>query len=214
MQYHFAGRSTSNNHTRTGFSLIELLTVLAVLAVVVALSAPAMVNIARGQGMKRAVSEVSGLIEQGRVEAMATSTWTWMGVAQQNTQGGEELLAVLVASLDGTTNRAPANLRLISRPVRIENVRVLSSLTDWADTNTVPLANGTFSFSQQVRGQSVTFTNTVLGFSPRGEATIDHAAVPAWIEVGLRELRGNVEIPSKTASIRASGFSGEVNVNY
>jgi prepilin-type N-terminal cleavage/methylation domain-containing protein len=214
MQSHFADSCTQRKETRLGFSLIELLAVIAVLAIVVALSAPAMVNVARGQGMKRAVSEVSGLIEQGRVEAMATSTWTWVGLVPQNANGGEELLAVLVASKDGTTNRTPANLRMITRPVRIEHVRVLPSLTHWSEGDTVPLSDGKFSFAQEVLGKSVTFTNSVIGFSPRGEATIDHASVPPWIEVGLRELRGTMEITNKTASIRVSGFSGEINVNY
>lgn len=207
--------SSTSVSCRNGFSLIELLVVIAVLALALALSAPALLNVAQGQGMKRAVGEVSGLAETARAEAMASSTWIWMGLREQSSSGQKQLVAVLVASKDGTTNMAPSNLRIIQNPVRVENVSILPSLTQWASVSgTVPLANTSFRFSQTIRGESLTFSNTVLGFSPRGEATTGNGAVPPWIEIGLREMRGTVEIPNKTASIKISGFSGQQSVDY
>lgn len=198
-----------------GFSLIELLVVIAILAVVIGISAPALLEVARGQGMKRAVSEASGLVELARGEAMATSTWTWVGFKEQTINGEPELLAVLMSSKDGTKSMTATNLRMISRPVHVKRVKILSTLTKWAASNgTVPLDQASFSFSQTINGQAVTFTNTVLGFSPQGEAAITAGAVPPWIEIGLRELRGTTEIEDKTASVRVSGFSGQVIVDY
>jgi len=206
---------SSRSLSRNGFSLIELLVVIAVLALALALSAPALLNVAKGQGMKRAIGEVSELAELARAEAMASSTWIWMGLREQTSSGQRELVAVLVASKDGTTNMAPSNLRIIQNPVRVENVKILPALTQWASVSgTVPLVNTSFRFSQTIRGQSLTFSNTVLGFSPRGEATTGNGAVPPWIEIGLREMRGEVEIPDKTASIKISGFSGQQSVDY
>lgn len=196
-------------------SLVELIVVMGAIVVLVALGAPALMELARGQGMKRAVSEVGGLLEQARIEAMATSTWTWVGLAQRDPDAPPELLAVLIASKDGTNNMDADNLRIISRPVRIENVRVLSELTEWAgETGSVPLTGSSFSFSETVAGESVSFTDTVVGFSPRGEATLSNNTVPPWIEIGLVEMRGAVEIPDRTASIRVSGFSGQQDVSY
>lgn len=199
-----------------GFTLVELLVVIAILAISLTLAVPAMVSIAQGQGMKRAVGEISGLAEQARAEAMATSTWVWLGLKEEMSDGQKKLTAVLICSKDGTSNTTASNLRLIRNPVRIENVKVLSSLTDWASSmpGTQPLASATFALSPTIRGQQVDFSGTVLGFSPRGEASLGNGAVPPWIEIGLRELRGETEITNKTASIRISGFSGQQNVDY
>lgn len=199
-----------------GFSLIEILVVVALLILVMALTAPALVGIVQGQGMKRAIGDVSGIAEQARSEAMATSTWTWLGFAQQDKGTHSELVAVVVASLDGTTNMAQDNLRMIAAPVRVENVKLLNTLTDWGQgvSGTVPLSGANFSFSQNIRGQNITFNNAVLGFNSQGEATRGDGSVPPWIEIGLRELKGTTEIPEKTASVRVSGFSGQVDIDY
>jgi len=212
-QNHF--EASSRAPSSRSFSLIELMVVVAILAIVIGISAPALLEVARGQGMKRAISDVSGMVELGRGEAMAISTWTWLGLKEQIVNGEPELLAVLMSSKDGTKSTAGSNLHMISRPVHIKRVKILPALTKWAASNgTVPLDQASFSFSQTVNGQVVNFSNTVLGFSPQGEAAIASGTVPPWIEIGLRELRGPTEIEGKTASVRVSGFSGQVIISY
>lgn len=192
---------------------------IAVIGIVIGLSANALVDVARGQGMKRAIADVGGLVEQGRVEAMATSTWTWVGLRQQTVGSDSELVAVLVASKDGSTNRAASNLRLVSRPIRIKNVQVMPLMTKWGygvDGLELVSAGGSdkFSFSQIVRGENLNFSTNILGFSPRGEAAINNSSVPPWIEIGLQEMRGTTPITNKIASLRVSGFSGQLNTDY
>lgn len=209
-------KTARSHRSHTGFSLIEMLLVVAVIGIVIGLSASALVDAARGQGMKRAIADVGGLVEQARSEAMAASTWTWVGMKQQTAGPENELIAVLVASKDGSTNRAAGNLRLVSRPLRIKNVQVLSGLTGWGGSidGTRTVSEGDFSFSQTVRGQNITFSDHVLGFTPRGEAAIDSSSVPPWIEIGLQETRGLTPITNKTASLRVSGFSGQLDTDY
>lgn len=206
------------NELSAAFSLVELLVVIAVIALLLGLSAPALVDVARGQGMQRAVNEISGMVEEARLEAMAMGTWTWLGLAQQVVDGREELVAVVMTSKDGTANMDNTNLRPLSRPIRIKNVRVLDELTDWVDSASMgevaALTESDFSFSERVGGEMMEFSGSVLGFSPRGETALRDDEVPAWIEIGLRETRGEVEIPEKTASIRISGFSGQQMISY
>ena len=209
-------KSPMTTSSRRGFSLIELLVVVAVIGLVIALSGSALMDVARGQGMKRAIADVGGLLEQGRAEAMASSTWTWVGLKQQTSGPETELVAVLVASKDGSTNRADNNLRIVSKPLRIKNVQILGQLSKWANgiDGIKQTSDGNFGFSQKVRGENLNFAGNVVGFTPRGEAAIDQTSVPTWIEIGLQETRGLTPITNKTASLRVSGFSGQLNTDY
>ncbi len=197
-------------------SLIELLVVVALIAILAAISVPAFVSIAQGSGMRRAINGISDVLEGARTEAMATSTWVLVGLAdttQVNAARTPQLTLMVVASRDGTTNTAAANLIALAKPVRIENVRILDSPTQWAG-NAALLKNSSFRFTGTIAGSAQTFTNTVIAFSPQGEALITPTALSSWIEIPVREMRGTKEIAEKTASIRVSGVSGQVVVNY
>lgn len=198
------------------FSLIELLVVIALVALLMALAVPAFVSIAQGQGMKRAVNYASDVLELARTEAMAKSTWVWVGVSDttgDNIAKAPEITIATVASKDGTTNTSANNLIQLAKPIRIENVTILSAPTQWA-SNARTLAGGKFSFSTPVAGKTKSFGDTVIGISPQGEVVLDPAIISPWIELGLSEKRGSTTITNKTASIRISGISGQVVVTY
>lgn len=200
----------------SAFSLVELLAVVAVIAILAALSVPALVSIAQGQGMKRAIHATSDFLEQARSEAMAKSTWVWVGVAdttQNNAARRPEITLVAVMSRDGSTNTAPANLSFLAKPVQVSDVTVLSSATPWAG-NAEVVKNSTFQFSATIAGTAKSFSNTVVAFSPQGEALLNPEVVSSWLEIGLREVHGVRAIAAKTASLRISGISGQVVVDY
>lgn len=195
----------------SALSLVELLLVVALVAILSTLAVPAFVSIAQGSGMKRAIVSVSDSLEQARTEAMAQSTWVLVGFSQNTTNIPQNLTIMSVASRDGTTNTASANLMPLSKPIKVDNVQILpSSLTS---TNPV-LKNSQFEFTSTVAGASRRFYGTVIAFSPQGEAILTNSTVSSWIEIPLQELRGNTPITNKTASIRVSGVSGQVIVNY
>lgn len=198
------------------FSLIELLVVVALVGLLMVLTVPALVSIAQGQGMKRGITATSDMLELARADAMAKSTWVWVGFADttaDNVAKTPELTLVAVSSRDGTTNTATANLTALTKPIRVSDVALLTSATQWA-SNSVALKGSSFQFTTTVGGSAKNFTGSVLAFSPQGEALLNPAMVSPWIEVGLQQMRGNQPIASKTASIRVSGISGQIVVDY
>lgn len=202
---------------KTAFSLTELLVVMALIGILVTLAVPAFVSIAQGSGMKKGINEIADALELARTEAMAKSTWVLVGLADTTADNPDHTprhSLILAATRDGTTNFATTNLMFLSKTAHIKDIKILSSPTPWAGTNAVVLKDSTFSFTTPIAGKSTVFTNTVLAFSPQGEALINPASISPWIEIPIREVRGSTEIESKTASIRVSGLSGQVIVSY
>lgn len=206
-----AVQSRDFKRSEGAMSLMEILLVVALVAVMATLVMPAFVAIAQGSGMKRAILGVSDSLEQARTEAMAQSTWVLVGFSQDATSVPQNLTVMTMASRDGTTNTAPANLMPLSKPIKVDNVQILPSSL----TSTNPILKGSqFEFTSTVAGASRRFYGTVIAFSPQGEAILTNSTVSSWIEIPLQELRGNTPITNKTASIRVSGVSGQVIVNY
>lgn len=199
------------------FSLIELLIVIALLVLLMVLAVPAFNSIAQGSGMKRAIGGLGDSIEAARTEAMAKSTWVWLGLADttiENPGKNAQLTAVIVVSRDGTTNRSLNNLSPLAKPLRVDNVKMLlTRLSKWT-TNAQAVKGSDYSFTTTVNGAQKTFTDTVLAFSPQGETILKANQVFPWLEIALQETRGNTPIPDKEASIRVSGVSGQVMVTY
>ena len=196
---------------KRALSLVELLVVTALVGILAVMVAPALVSIAQGSGMKRAILGVSDSLEQARTQAMAQSTWVLVGFSQDNTSLPLNLTIMAVASKDGTTNTTAANLMPMGKPIKVENVRILTSPVT---TNVTVLKDSQFGFTATVAGAPREFSGTVLAFSPQGEAILKNSTVSSWIEIPLQELRGSTPITNKTASIRVSGVSGQVIVNY
>lgn len=194
-------------------SILELLIVVGLIAVMATLAIPAFVSIAQGSGMKRGIIGVSDALEVARTEAMATSTWVLVGFSPDLTSTPPRLTIVRVSTRDGTANSSADNLQTLAKPTKIENVTLLKQKTEWASNATL-LGSSDFGFVAQVDGRSMTFADTIIAFSPQGEAMLRTNSLASWIEIPIRELRGTTPITNKTASIRVSGPSGQVVVSY
>ncbi len=106
--------SVRPHRARTAFSLVELLVVVAVLALVLSFVVPAVLRSRGGQGMKPAAYELAGLLQGARAYAMANNTYVWVGLYEENADspaptaqvppyaGSGRVIASVVASIDGT----------------------------------------------------------------------------------------------------------------
>lgn len=95
----------------SAFTLVEILTVLAVMAILMALLAPAIIGIAGGRETTGAADDIAGALEQARTYAMANNTYVWIGFFEEDgaqpstrpaTAGTGRVVMSLVASKDGS----------------------------------------------------------------------------------------------------------------
>lgn len=191
------------------FSLVELLTVIALMAILVGLVVPAL-GVGEGRKFTSAVSDVATVLEQARSSAMAMNTYVWVGIQTGQDSGTSGVALTAVASMSGEADTSKANLRTILPPKVRTGVAIDSNPS--VATNTVNLGGGNLSFAQTWRGTDVTF-DPAIQFSPRGEVTVVGGAQARWIQFALIAAKGDHLMTNNKATILVSGVTGKVLVN-
>ena len=140
---------------RKGFTLLELLIVMGIIAVLMVLIAPAFTTIKGGTDVTSAAYTIKGVIDTARTYAKANNTYTWVGFYEEDvsqsstnpaTAGAGRLVMSIVASKDGTTVYDPNSLAIIDaakltqvgKLVKIDNVHL------WTHTDSPPGTGTTF----------------------------------------------------------------------
>jgi prepilin-type N-terminal cleavage/methylation domain-containing protein len=94
-----------------GFTLLELLIVVGIIAVLLVLLAPAFTNIKSAGDITSAAYTIKGMLDTARTYAKANNTYTWVGFFEEDvsqssttpaTPGTGRLVIPIVASRDGT----------------------------------------------------------------------------------------------------------------
>jgi prepilin-type N-terminal cleavage/methylation domain-containing protein len=132
------------NPVRAGFTLLELLIVMGIIAVLLILMAPAFTSLKSAADVTNAAYTVKGVLDTARTYAKANNTYTWVGFFEENvsqpstnpaTAGTGRLVMSIVASKDGTTAYDPnspnnpdpinpAKLIQVGKLIKIENVHL------------------------------------------------------------------------------------------
>lgn len=146
--------------SKAGFSLIEVISVIGIIALLFALAVPAFNAINRGTQFSSVVGQLSGTLDQARSYAMASSTYVYVGILEEDAfksrsssspadDGVGRVIVAVVASKDGArgypiSNSLPSdvawsnynkgsNLVAISKLIKLEGLHLVPALPNPAD---------------------------------------------------------------------------------
>jgi prepilin-type N-terminal cleavage/methylation domain-containing protein len=217
---------------RSAFSLVELLTVMAIIVILAALAVPAMNAIKGGSDLTKSASDLSDLVQQARTYAMANNTYVYLGLEEvdpmQNgyvaSANGGRVITAVVSSKTGLRPTADpstpgplttTDIQPISRLQKFDNLHLATS-GDMGNsggmakrvTDVVDLGSGdaVTSFSWPVEGGGTSSTlKKVIEFDPQGVARVqDGQAAP-------ESINGWIEIPLQPSKGNAGVAANEKN---
>jgi prepilin-type N-terminal cleavage/methylation domain-containing protein len=214
-------------HKTSGFTLTELLVVLAIMGLMVLLAMPALSALRTSEGVNSAVNGVSLLLGQARNYAMAHNTYVWVGFYESTSTQ-----TLTVGMVGGTTSSvsdlANSNYVPIAQVQYFPHLNITtvasveasnSSMT--SSSSKTPWANGTelnastlAGFTQTAGGTTITFPQgSILQFDPQGEVNVSSSGVlPHWIQFGLQPIQGGNTTNPNVAAVQIAGLSGAIQV--
>src|SRR5213596_1183440 len=143
------------NSVRAGFTLLELLIVIGIIALLMVLIAPAFTTIKSGTDVTSAAYTVKGVLDTARTYAKANNTYAWVGFFEEDvsqpsttpaTTGPGRVVMSIVASNDGTIIYDPNNLAAINaaRLLQVGKLTKIENAHLWTHTDTPSGAGSTF----------------------------------------------------------------------
>jgi type II secretory pathway pseudopilin PulG len=137
----------------SGFSLLEIIMVVAVMVAVLTLVVVPIANMRSAGNMTKACADISGILEEARSYAIANNTYVWVGFSEvdpvTNIQGTGKVMIAVAASKDGTRgyltggSLRTSNLMAISPLKKFENIHLALAgvLNGAGSTTTVGTGN-------------------------------------------------------------------------
>jgi Tfp pilus assembly protein FimT len=212
----FSGSRYPAVRHETGFTLIELILVVGIMAVLMILVLPAVSGLKNARNITDAAYSIKDLLELARNHALVNTTYTWVGFFEENgatsstnpaTAGTGRLVVSCVASRDGTS----VYQQPIVNPVALIDATKLVQITKLTRFDNIHLrtfTNGTGSDLDTFAGRPA-----IPGMTP-DNAKIGDSSPPA----SLRPFQypvGNASTPAQYTFTRIIQFSprGECRIN-
>jgi len=220
----------------SGFTLIELVMVMAIMLMVLGFAAPSVVGILKGKKIEQALSTVTGVLEQARMDAATQNAYLWTGflnIAAKDSKSGVDELWLMTFRGKSGESRIPASaadILPVSALQRVEGVNMVEvgKLPDRVKALLPPTYKDVTSATKsetKITWKGTTATGTkdferILLFTPRGEAlwetgspTVLPLSEPSFV-VGLARTQNGTVAPNEKdmAFVLVAGVTGRVSV--
>ena len=209
---------------RSGFTILELLTVITIISVVAFLSVQAVGGLMLSRGMGTALDQSAALLELARNEAVTRQSYVWVAIKEETVDGKLETQMAAFYSADGTTNDAADNIIPLVKTLRITGVGLVpfSELRPetrnlWSST-LVPseLLDNNDGMVFRVLPLTPFENNNTITFTPRGEMMllgqpgVNDGFDPA-VALGFVPARGATKLTNRDdGAIILDGSTGAV----
>lgn len=223
----FQGLRNSGHLRRRGFTLVELLTVIAIMAIMTGAAVSAVHAIKDAGGVSKAASDITGTLDQARSYAMANNTYAFVGLAERDglnpeLSGKGQVVVMVAGSKNGTRDfgAGGSNLQELSKIQRLENLKLADTVPNSGElarpivAEEYRLGNEAFAAQESFAARGYQFTK-IIQFDPRGTASVPTSTpiIPQWIEIGLVPARGAAPDGSENcAALVLDGVTGSTKI--
>ncbi len=207
-------RSDTERFVATGFSLLELLVVMAIISILLTVAGPVFDSITSIQRPATVATTIVGQLERARNHAMARNTYVWVRLGKVAEEPNDFFIGVY-ESLDGTKTPSASNIKGCWTAPRFPNISLTGNLVSQFSRPSVPDGD---------RPEVAVWVR----FSPGGEAwtlaadssqsrikmipPVDGGRLSQWTEIGLQPTRGGVvsaKLKQDVASVQIAGLTGQ-----
>jgi prepilin-type N-terminal cleavage/methylation domain-containing protein len=221
---------------RRGFTLLELLVVMAIIIVLSILTIPNLASLLGGENMTRNLAQLSDTLEVAREYATANNTYVWIAFYPNTGSNGINTLTVAVfASNDGTdpasTTSTPwgnaacsyglvpsSEISLISKMTTLKQISLLNAASFpigtlpatpavSASVNSVATTPGGLFTARVPGGTTVNFTQAIE-FLPSGQAR-NSSSPTNVIDLDIQPQTGTTAQSQNVAVLRINGLTGQ-----